>query len=222
MIFFTTILLGLISLVIEAKTTSSHHKLITTNYTKCAAIEIAAPAHKINPSATILLELDLSLNATHIYDSMFGKGASRDESHKANFECMQRYSNKLDRTTDATFESLEQLLNLRNRRFSPSAPKKRDLSIAISVLAALTSLLANVGTSIFFGLSIQELSSNVEYLNNQLDLDATYSKTIAENTKLIAAKENEIAIQTNIISTSFKRFRRVGACTTLKVRLVTF
>ena len=218
-ILFFFVSIALLAWITIAKTTSTHQRLITNNITRCAAIEIAAPARKIQQSSTILLELDLSLNSSKIYNEMFGQNASKKPAHQSNFICMDTFSKKLDSTSDAVFDNLGQLIELRNKRFSKDGLEKRDISVAISIAAALVSLLANVGTSIFFGLSIEELSSNVEYLNQQLNLDAAFSETIAQNTRIVAQKENEIAIATNMISTSFSKFRRVGACTTLKVKL---
>ena len=73
------------------------------------------------------------------------------------------------------------------------------------------------GLGIYFGMSIQSLSRYVEQLERRMINEEEFSDSIARNTKLLQHEGETIGLKTNIISTSFLRFRLLATCNLFRI-----
>ena len=70
---------------------------------------------------------------------------------------------------------------------------------------------------LYFGLSMRDLQRYVADLERRMENDESFSDSIARNTRILKNASDCVAIKTNIVSTSFSKFRELNTCNELAI-----
>ena len=120
----------------------------------------------------------------------------------------------LGAVTEQVFDRLQEAIELKLPESNGRV--KRGVS-ALPIALSISSLLATGGFSLYFGLSLRDLQSYVQKLEEQMNEDRLFTDTVARNTRILTNNTELIGFRTNVISTSFVQFRKWATCTLFKI-----
>ena len=111
-------------------------KIVSTPDSPCSAIEIAEATHFSRAVRPLEIELDLSLNASQLYEDVYGKGSTTAETHKSHYDCHSRHIEALDGVSESVFQSLSDAILLRTTNFDTNRGTRSAAALPIAMSIA--------------------------------------------------------------------------------------
>ena len=129
---------------------SRNVKVISSRDSPCSAIEITEPTHFSNSVRPLEVELDLSLNATQLYEEVYGTGATKAETHEGHFQCHEKHIAALDSGRDVVFKNFQDAIEIRVTNFEVKR-RTRAASAALHLIMSVASLVGEYRQPAFVG-----------------------------------------------------------------------
>ena len=124
-------------------------KVISSMDTPCSTIEISTPVHFSRAVRPLEIELDLSLNATSLYENVYGKGAADSATHKSHFECHANHIEALDGVSESVFQNLKEAILLRTTDFETKRGTRS--AAALPIIMSVASLVGKFHDELLVG-----------------------------------------------------------------------
>ena len=165
----------------------------------------------------VMAELSYDLDASSIYDHLFGTKATRDSAHQENFQCLTNIVTDINYLVDDFIDDIEEILNIRIEAAQQSVPGSRERrAVGVATGVALTLSLANLGTqaigALYFKSRYEHLFNYISGVNKQLENDFLYSQKLDGNIRILVNQTKKVGIRSNMMLLSLERIRKESAC----------
>ena len=186
---------------------NQHSTIITNSEAPCIGIELGSTTHRLVQTHPVLFSVNSYINATQQYENIF---STTKNEHKENFACLKEVVVNLNSATEDGFREIKKAVELRDETEGERQKRSPTALVAAAITSAITSLLATLASSIYFGMTLARLGIVIDGIQRQVEADATYAKSIAGNVRIVANHSNTVGVVTNLVTTSFEKFRHVS------------